>query len=73
MTHQQCGFKSLTVEPELEVKHNARGLMAMLAKHVDDVHITAETKAEVIKVQKELEKVFGPMEIRRASLGTYLT
>ena len=35
----RCGYKSCTMDPEVEFKHGARGLEALAAKHVDDIKV----------------------------------
>ena len=62
VTHQKCGMQPTTVDAELVVKHINGKLVAIVAKHVDDLKIAGEPEV-VQHILKELIAVFGDLKL----------
>jgi len=56
---KQIGLRSLTFDPEYEVKKDLQ-----TAKHVDDVNMTG-TEPQIDQYRVEVEKVFGPCKMTK--------
>ena len=59
---RKCGMNPTTVDAELVVKHVNGKLVAIVAKHVDDLKIAGEPEV-VQAIMKELEAVFGELKL----------
>jgi hypothetical protein len=63
------GLRPTTMDPELEVKHNAAGrLVALQGKHVDDIKIGA-ISSEMRLIITAIEKVFGKVTYAKSKFS----
>ena len=62
VTEGKCHMKSSQIDAELCMRHELGVLVALLAKHVDDLKLTG--KPDVVqKILAELQKVFGELKV----------
>ena len=58
VTGETCGMVSCIVDNELCILHQNGKLLALMAKHVDDLKITGETEA-VKHLIRKIQEIFG--------------
>ena len=63
----RCRLRPTTMDPELEIRHDNGQLVAMIAKHVDDIKVAALPKVIHEDIVPALEEVFGKLSYKERS------
>jgi hypothetical protein len=64
VTGETCGMVSCIVDNELCILHQNGRLLALMAKHFDDLKIAGETEA-VKHLKRKIQEIFGDLKLEK--------